>query len=120
MELPRLLQDFKAAYDGMDAKGIAGLFADYADFQGTAETEYREVLWLDVAAYFQKIADARSAQTLIIESYEQEDNNLSVLAAFASKDTNGAENPTKPVKFTIKTELIDGGDQIVEFKSEPR
>ena len=117
---PELLKSFKAAYNAMDEQGIAHLFAEQAQFQGTAEKEYRQVLRQNVAEYFQNIAESRQSQTLKIEAFDTIDDELIVHAVFESVAKDGTKNDDKPVQFTIRHEEVDGVQQILEFRSEPR
>ena len=122
-ELPQILQDFKTAYDNKDYEGIANLFAEKAQFQGTAESEYREVLRADVTKYFQNIGEARISQN--IELIALNDVNIhngdgrvvGVEAVFHSVAPNGDANPDKPIKIGME---LNCESEIVKFKSEPR
>lgn len=116
MELSQLLQDFKAAYDEMEAGDIANLFADVVEFQGTAETEYRTILRADVAKYFADIAENRSSQELELISLENAEDIISVNAVFHSAATDKKPNVDKHVRFTMR--LND--EKIEKFRSNSR
>jgi len=122
-DIPKILQDLKVAYDNKDYEGIANLFAKKAQFQGTNETEYREVLRGDIIDYFKKIGDDRKTQKIelvalqSIKIHEGDGQIVGVEAVFHSVASNGQDNPDKQIRIGME---LDAHGEITKFKSEPR
>lgn len=115
-----LLKEFKAAYDGMNAKALSQLFADGVNFKGTGDNEYdRNYSPEKVEKYFQDFVDARQNQKVELNEGSLEisqDGEISIDAAFHFVNKDETEEKQKPISFKIKT---DEQGLITDFGSFP-
>lgn len=123
-EFPKIIEDFRAAYDARDHEAIAALFISTPFFKGTHEPEQKTRSRAYVSDYFQKISEGRSFQQVVVTSLEEttirNGRKLTLEAVFKSVSKDGTANPDKSVNCDIETIMsADGSERFQWFASSP-